>query len=135
MGDGGRERNSRGTCAHLTPGDLIGPGYNSHFGSGKVADHDYLTATLDAAVWGAEPAIGEGPGRIHIVESTGPVEDDPNLTDKEFPGNPTRSYRARDPPVVRDEPASRDGHAPDVLQVMEDNVERLGQLDVEAIDD
>jgi Rifampin ADP-ribosyl transferase/DoxX-like family len=86
-----------GTKADLKPGDLIGPGYNSNYGTRKQAAYVYLTATLNAATWGAELAQGEAPGRIYLVEPTGPIEDDPNLTDKKFPGNPTKSYRTRDP--------------------------------------
>jgi Rifampin ADP-ribosyl transferase len=86
-----------GTKADLKKGDLIEPGYNSNYGERKKAGYVYLTATLDAATWGAELAVGEGRGRIYIVEPTGPFEDDPNLTDKKFPGNPTKSYRTRDP--------------------------------------
>ena len=93
MSDEGQERYYHGTSANLQPGDLIEPGFTSNFGSRRKANHVYLTATVDAAIWGAELAIGEGPGRIYIVEPTGPIEDDPNLTDKKFPGNPTRSYR------------------------------------------
>ena len=135
MSDGSQERYYHGTRADLKPGDLIEPGYNSNFGSRKEANHVYLTATLDAAVWGAELAIGEGTGRIYIVEPTGPIEDDPNLTDKKFPGNPTKSYRSRDPLLVTDELANWEGHAPVVLQAMKDNVERLKHLGIEAIDD
>jgi len=135
MSDGTRERYYHGTRAELKPEDLIEPGYNSNFGSRKKANHVYLTATVDAAVWGAELAIGEGPGRIYVVEPTGPIEDDPNLTDKKFPGNPTKSYRSRDPLVVMSELTNWEGHAPDVLQAMKDNVERLKQLGIEAIDD
>ncbi len=124
-----------GTTADLRPGDLIEPGYTSNFGSRRTANHVYLTATLDAAVWGAELAIGDGPGRIYVVEPTGPIEDDPNLTDKKFPGNPTKSYRSRSPLVVTGELSEWEGHAPDVLQAMRDNVERLRLLGVEAIDD
>jgi|SRR5664280_172306 hypothetical protein len=105
-----------GTCADLKPGDLIQPGYASNFGSGRKANHVYLTATLDATVWGAELAIGSGPGRIYVVEPTGPIEDDPNLTDKKFPGNPTKSYRSRDPLVVKGEVTEWEGHSPEVLQ-------------------
>lgn len=75
-----------GTRADLKPGELIGPGYASNYGKGKKATYVYLTGTLDAAIWGAELAQGEGPGRIYIVEPTGPIMDDPNLTDKKFPG-------------------------------------------------
>src|SRR5437763_11506747 len=74
-----------GTKADLKPGDLLHPGYRSNFGERRKANYVYLTATLDAATWGAELSVGEGPGRIYRVEPTGPIEDDPNLTDKKFP--------------------------------------------------
>lgn len=135
MDHGSQQRYYHGTRAELRPGDLIEPGYRSNFGSRRKAYHVYLTATLDAAVWGAELAVGEGPGRIYIVEPTGPIEDDPNLTDKKFPGNPTKSHRSRDPLRVMAELADWEGHAADVLQAMKDNLERLTQLGVEAIDD
>jgi len=135
MDDRSQQRYYHGTRAELEPGDLIEPGYRSNFGSRRKANHVYLTATLDAAVWGAELAVGEGPGRIYIVEPTGPIEDDPNLTDKKFPGNPTKSYRSRDPLRVMAELADWEGHAADVLQAMKANLERLTQLGVEAIDD
>ena len=80
-----------GTKANLKLGHLIEPGFNSNYGKRKKAAFVYLTATLDAAIWGAELALGEGPGRIYRVEPTGPIEDDPNLTDKKYPGNPTKS--------------------------------------------
>lgn len=86
-----------GTKATLAPGDLIAAGYTSNFGKRRVARYVYLTAMLEAATWGAELAVGEGRGHIYIVEPTGPFEDDPNLTNQRFPGNPTRSYRTRDP--------------------------------------
>ncbi|MCC6521512.1 MAG: NAD(+)--rifampin ADP-ribosyltransferase, partial [Polyangiaceae bacterium] len=94
MDEASRERFLHGTKAALRPGDLIEAGRSSNYGKRKTAAYVYLTATLDAAVWGAELAVGEGPGRIYVVEPTGPFEDDPNLTDKKFPGNPTRSYRS-----------------------------------------
>jgi len=124
-----------GARADLQPGDLIAPGYMSNFGSGRKANHVYLTATLDAAIWGAELAQGEGRGRIYIVEPTGPIENDPNLTDKRFPGNPTKSYRSREPLRVVGEVTVWQGHAPEVLQHMKDSVVRLRQQGVEAIDD
>ena len=88
-----------GTKADLKPGDVLRPGYRSpNFGERRTApNYVYLTATLDAATWGAELSVGEGPGRIYQVEPTGPIEDQPNLTDKKFPGNPTRSYRTWQP--------------------------------------
>ena len=124
-----------GTKADLKPGDLITPGYNSNYGSRKQAAFVYLTATLDAATWGAELAQGDGPGRIYIVEPTGPIEDDPNLTDKKFPGNPTKSYRTRDPLRVTGEVMAWQGHAPEQLQAMLDHLARLKQLGIEAIED
>jgi hypothetical protein len=133
--DGSQERHYHGTRADLKPGDLIEPGYISNFGSRRKANFVYLTATVDAAVWGAELATGEGPGRIYVIEPTGPIEDDPNLTDKKFPGNPTKSYRSRDPLRVIGELTDWEGHSADVLQAMKDNLERLTQLGIEAIDE
>ena len=82
-----------GTKAELKPGDFLEPGYISNYGKRKVAKYVYLSVTLDAAIWGAELAIGNGHGRIYCVEPTGTIENDPNLIDKKFPGNPTRLYR------------------------------------------
>jgi hypothetical protein len=124
-----------GTKADLKPGDLIGPGYSSNFGSRKKAAYVYLTATLNAATWGAELALGDGPGRIYTVEPTGPFEDDPNLTDKKFPGNPTKSYRTRDPLRVTGEVEDWQGHAPEELKAMKDHLERLKEQGIEAIED
>jgi len=124
-----------GTKADLQPGDLIGPGYTSNYGKRKQAAWVYLSATLDAATWGAELALGEAPGRIYLVEPTGPIEDDPNLTDKKFPGNPTRSYRSRHPLRIAGEVTDWHGHPPEQLQAMKDNVERARQLGIEAIEE
>jgi rifampin ADP-ribosylating transferase len=124
-----------GTKADLKPGDLIAPGFRSNYGKRKQAAYVYLTATLDAATWGAELAVGEGPGRIYLVKPTGPIEDDPNLTDKKFPGNPTKSYRTRDPLRVTGEVADWVGHAPEQLKAMLDHLERLKEEGIEAIDE
>lgn len=124
-----------GTKADLKQGDLIEPGYNSNYGSRKKASYVYLTATMDAATWGAELAQGEGPGRIYIVEPTGPIEDDPNLTDKKFPGNPTKSYRTRDPLRVIGEVADWQGHSPEQLHAMREHLEKLKEQGIEAIED
>lgn len=129
------QRFYHGTKADLKTGDLIGPGYTSNYGKRKKAAYVYLTATLDAATWGAELAVGEGKGRIYIVEPTGPFEDDPNLTDKKYPGNPTKSYRSRDPLRVTGEITDWQGHSPEQLKAMKDGLERLKQLGVEAIED
>jgi len=133
--DLGSQRFYHGTKANLKPGDLIEPGFNSNYGKRKKASYVYLTATLDAAVWGAELGLGEGPGRIYRVEPTGPIEDDPNLTDKKFPGNPTKSYRSRNPLRVSGEVMEWKGHSPGELKAMKDNLERLKQLGIEAIED
>ena len=124
-----------GTKADLRTGDLLETGNNSNYGERRQANYVYLTATLDAAVWGAELALGDGPGRIYLVEPKGPIEDDPNLTDKRFPGNPTRSYRTRAPLVVVGEVAEWQGHGPEVLQGMRDHLVELKRLGIEAINE
>jgi hypothetical protein len=124
-----------GTKADLKAGALLEPGYSSNYGERREANYVYLTATLDAATWGAELAVGEGRGRIYRVEPTGPLEDDPNLTDKKFPGNPTRSYRTRQPLRAVGEVLDWEGHSPEVLQQMRDHLEKLKQLGIEAIND
>ena len=86
-----------GTKAELAVGEVLVPGRESNFEEGLVMNYGYFTSTLDAAVWGAELASGEGRGRVYIVEPTGGLEDDPNVTDKRFPGNPTQSLRSREP--------------------------------------
>ena len=124
-----------GTRADLSTGDLIEPGRTSNFGSRRTANHVYVTSTIDAAVWGAELAVGDGPGRIYVVEATGELEDDPNVTDKRFPGNPTLSYRSREPLRVLGEVVGWAGHPPEVLQSMKDALDKLTADGVEAIDD
>src|SRR3954447_4827210 len=92
-----------GTKADLAVGDLLVPGRGSNFEAGRVMNYVYFTATLDAAVWGAELGGGDGPGRIYIAEPWGTLEDDPMVFDKKFPGNPTQSSRSREPlRVVRE---------------------------------
>lgn len=124
-----------GTKADLKVGDLIEPGNASNYGARKRAAFVYLSATLDAAIWGAELAIGAGRGRIYIVQPTGPIEDDPNLTNKRFPGNPTKSYRSRDPFRVVGEVTDWQGHSPEQLADMHANLERLRQAGIEAIEE
>jgi hypothetical protein len=112
-----------GTKADLAVGDLITPGFGSNFVE-RGLKHIYFSATLEAATWGAELAKGEGRGRIYIVEPTGPFEDDPNLTDKKFPGNMTASYRSLDPLRIIGEVEEWVGHPPEQLQQMRDNLAR-----------
>ncbi|HJR72620.1 MAG TPA: NAD(+)--rifampin ADP-ribosyltransferase [Luteimonas sp.] len=124
-----------GTKADLKAGDLIEAGYVSNYGQRRQAKFVYLSATLEAAIWGAELAAGEGRGRIYIVEPTGSIEDDPNLTDKKFPGNPTKSYRSREPFRVVGEVADWQGHSAEQLKEMHDNLENLKRLGIEAIEE
>lgn len=124
-----------GTKAELNTGDLIEPGHRANYGSlDRSTTYVYLTGTLDAATWGAELALGEGRGRIYIVEPVGSIEDDPNLTDKKFPGNPTKSYRTREPLRVVGEVVGWQGHSPEELKVMRESLERLRQQGIEPID-
>jgi len=123
-----------GTRADLKPGDLIAPGYNSNYGARKAASWVYLTGTLEAAIWGAELAVGDGRERIYIVEPTGDIVDDPNLTNQRFPGNPTQSYRSGDPLRVTGEITEWQGHSPEQLQHMKDSIARLHAQGIEAID-
>ncbi len=116
-----------GTKADLKVGDLIEPGYASNYFERKPGNFIYLSATLDAAIWGAELAVGTGPGRIYIVEPTGPIEDDPNLTNKRFPGNPSKSYRSRYPFRIVGEVTEWKGHSPDQLKEMHDHLENARQ--------
>jgi hypothetical protein len=113
-----------GTKADLKPGDLITPGFRSNYGNGeRKSAWVYMSATLSP--WGAELALGDGPGRIYIVEPTGPFVDDPDLTDKKFAGNPTKSYRSREPLRVVGEVTDWQGHSPEELKAMTDAQERL----------
>jgi rifampin ADP-ribosylating transferase len=123
-----------GTKAEVAMGDLLVPGRESNFETGRAMNYVYFTATLDAAVWGAELAGGEGRGRIYIVEPTGDFEDDPNLTDKKFPGNPTRSFRSREPLRVVGELEDWTGHSPEKLEAMRAAVaasQRAGKAQIE----
>jgi len=124
-----------GTKADLKIGDAIEIGINSNYGQLKIAKYIYLTATLDAAIWGAELALGEGHERIYLVEPTGPIEDDPNLTDKKFPGNPTMSYRSKHPFKVVGEVTIWNGHAPEKVKAMKEGLAKLKEQGIEAIED
>ena len=123
-----------GTKAELAAGDLLVPGRESNFETGRMMNYVYFSATLDAAVWGAELASGEGRGHIYIVEPTGEFEDDPNLTDKRFPGNPTQSFRSCEPVRVVGELVDWVGHAPEKLEAMRaalDALQRNGSAQIE----
>ena len=124
-----------GTKADLAVGDLLVPGRESNFEQGRLMNFVYFTATLDAAAWGAELAVGEGHGRIYIVEPVGDFEDDPNVTDKKFPGNPTMSFRSREPLRVVGEVRDWVGHSPEKLRAMRDGLEALKRRGSAQIED
>lgn len=86
-----------GTRADLATGDLLIAGYGSNYRDGVVMNHVYFTTIAKGAGLAAEMARGEGRPRVYVVAPTGPFEDDPNVTNKKFPGNPTRSYRSAQP--------------------------------------
>ena len=123
-----------GTKAELAVGDLLAPGYGSNFAERELK-HIYFSATLEAATWGAELAKGDGRERIYIVEPTGEFEDDPNLTDKKFPGNITASYRSVEPLRVIGEVEDWVGHTAEQLQAMRDGLARLKEQGAAVIHD
>lgn len=124
-----------GTKADLAIGDLLVPGRGSNFEEGRVMNHVYFTETLDAAAWGAELAVGEGRPRIYVVEPTAAFEDDPNVTDKRFPGNPTRSYRSRAPLRVVGELDDWVGHEPAQLVARLESLAALRRRGEAVIED
>jgi hypothetical protein len=123
-----------GTKANLELGDLIVTGFNSNYGE-RNAKYIYLTGTLDPAVWAAELAFGDMRGRIYLVEPTGPIEDDPNLTDKKFPGNLTMSYRSKHPLKIVGEITVWDGHTSEQIHAMKAGLAKLKEEGIEAIED
>ena len=128
-----------GTKSALQVGDELVPGYASNFQQGRVSNNIYFTGLVDTAAWGAELATAlagsDERGHIYVVEPLGPFEDDPNVTNKRFPGNPTRSYRTRSPLRVVAEVDDWEGHAPDVLQGMLDSLARLREQGLDVIED
>jgi rifampin ADP-ribosylating transferase len=124
-----------GTKANLAVGDLLVAGRESNFEPGRTMNYVYFSATLDAAVWGAELADGEGRGHVYLVEPTGEFEDDPNVTDKRFPGNPTQSFRSREPLRVTGELVDWVGHAPEKLESMRAALDALRRNGAAQIED
>ena len=124
-----------GTKADLKIGDLIETGFNSNYGQRKNAKYIFLTATLDAAIWGAELASGEGRERIYLVEPTGEMEDDPDVTDRKFPGNPTKSYRSEHPFRVVGEVTLWQSHAPEQVKAMKEGLEKLREQGIDSLND
>ena len=124
-----------GTKADLKLGDFIEAGLNSNYGQRNNAKYIYLTATLDAAIWGAELALGEERERIYLVEPTGVIEDDPDLTDRKFPGNPTKSYRSTHPFKVIGEVSIWQGHKAEQVKVMKEHLDRLKEQGIGSLND
>ncbi|MBJ7289482.1 NAD(+)--rifampin ADP-ribosyltransferase, partial [Williamsia sp.] len=124
-----------GTRADLAPGDLLLTGHESNYEKGRRLKHVYVTRTLDAAAWGAEMAVGDGPPRIYLVEPQGEIEDDPNVTDKKLPGNPTCSYRTEAPVLIVGELTDWVGHTPDQLQAMRSGLAELRRRRLDVIYD
>lgn len=124
-----------GTKADLQPGDLLSPGWQSNYGSGRQAKHIYLTASREGAPLAAELARGHGPGRVYRVEPVGRISDDPNVTDKRFPGNPTRSYRTTEPLRVVEEVTGWEPPDPALIHRMRERMAELDELGIEAMDD
>jgi hypothetical protein len=124
-----------GTKAALTIGDLIEVGFNSNYGKRVKAKYIFFTSTLDAAIWGAELAYGEGKERIYLVEPTGPWEDDPDLTDKKFPGNPTLSYRTQAPLRIIGEVTIWESHPAEQIEKMKAHLDQLLQQGIDSLND
>lgn len=105
-----------GTRAALQVGDLLSAGNASNYVSGLVMNHIYFTALVDGAGLAAALSRGEGPERVYVVEPTGSFEDDPNVTNKKFPGNPTRSYRSKAPLRIVGDVSEWERPAPEEVQ-------------------
>ncbi len=121
-----------GTKADLKMGEYISPGFQCNFADRKL-NHVYVAATLTAAIWGAELALGDGRQRIYLVEATGEIENDPNVTDKKFPGNPTMSYRSTQPFRVIGEVGSWISHSAEQVQAMKDGLKKLADQGIDHI--
>lgn len=124
-----------GTRSDTEVGGYIKVGYSSNYGQRKKAKYIFLTATLDAAIWGAELAFGEERERIYLVEPTGPIEDDPDLTDKKFPGNPTKSYRSTSPFKIVGEVTNWQGHPAEQVKAMKDALAKLKEQGINSLND
>lgn len=124
-----------GTKADLKIGDFLVTGMKKNYQDSRKSQYVYFSGTLDAAIWGAELAEGDGEERIYVVEPTGDFEDDPNLTDTKFPGNPTKSYRTKQPLKIIAEVSKWEGHSPELLNNMLANLKKLSETGTKAIDE
>lgn len=128
-----------GTKSVLKLGDKLVPGFGSNFQDNRISNYIYFTTLVDTAAWGAELATAlagsKERGHIYIVEPLGPFEDDPNVTNKRFPGNPTQSYRTREPLRVAGEVEDWEGHRPEELKGMLDHLAQLREQGLDIIED
>lgn len=128
-----------GTKSTLAVGDELVAGRGSNFHEGRVSNNIYFAALVETATWGAEMASAlagnDDRGHIYVVEPLGPFEDDPNVTNKRFPGNPTQSYRSRHPLRVIGELDAWEGHPPEVLKEMLDRLALLREQGLDVIED
>ena len=111
-----------GTKADLRVGDVLTAGFRSNYRPEVVMNHIYFTALRDGAGLAAELAAGEAAPRVYLVEPTGAFEDDPNVTDKKFPGNPTRSYRSTEPLRIVEEVTDWTRQTPAALEAWRDRL-------------
>lgn len=129
-----------GTMGEFGPGDLLTAGHESNYHDGRLSNNVYFAALMEPAIWGAELAVAfadseDARGHVYVVEPTGPFEDDPNVTNKRFPGNVTRSYRTRHPLRVVEEVESWEGHSPEAVQGMLDGIARLREQGLDVTED
>lgn len=128
-----------GTRTAFAVGDRLVVGQHSNYHRGRVSNNVYFAALLEPAVWAAELAVAlagdHGRGYVYVVKPTGPFEDDPNVTNKRFPGNVTQSYRTPHPMVVVEEVEHWPGHPPAAIQGMIDNLARLREQGLDVIED
>jgi rifampin ADP-ribosylating transferase len=128
-----------GTKSSVEIGEELVPGRGSNFHRDRTSNNIYFTARVETAAWGAELATAlagsDERGHIYVVEPLGPFEDDPNVTDKRFPGNPTQSYRTRHPLRVLGELEDWEGHDPEVLKEMLDRLATLREQGLDVIED
>lgn len=123
-----------GTKADLKLGELLEVGYNSNFGKQDNAKYIYFAATLDPAVWGAELAVGDGKERIYLIEPTGPIENDPNLTNQKYEGNPSMSFRSKHPLKVVGEVTIWSSHTSDQITAMKEGIAKLNAQGIGGIE-
>ncbi|MEO8390068.1 MAG: NAD(+)--rifampin ADP-ribosyltransferase [Polaromonas sp.] len=118
-----------GTKADLRVGDLLTAGFSSNYRPGVVMNHIYFTSLPKGAGLAAEIAKGNGRPRVYIVEPVGSFENDPNVTDKKFPGNPTRSYRSAEPLRVLGELEEWEPYDSEFIRILRGRVEAgMGEI-------